>query len=511
VRVLLWHGWLLEGSGSNVYTARTAEVLRADGHDVLLLCQEGHAERYPWIDAVGAIDGDGPSELVERASTGSATASGSGRCVLLRPRIGSLLPVFVIDEYEGFDVRRFVDLTTHELETYLERNVEALRAATAWHGSDAVIAGHAIPGGAIARRATGAGGYVVKIHGSDVEYAIRPQARYRELAAEGLRAARTVVGPSLDVLERSDELIGGIAAPTRIVVPGVEVATFRPMDRREALLGAAAALDGDPDTAAGRPASLDDAVAEALAGRDAAELDALTTTYDQRVPDPAAADRLRALAERSEPIVGTFGKLIPQKGVELVLTAARRSRERFDVLVVGFGLHREWLTALALALEHTDVEALAWLRSRGVVPADVTIEELVHTPPVPVTFTGRLDHRYAPGALAAMDVLVVPSILEEAFGMVAAEGAAAGALPLVARHSGLAEVAQALEGELGRPGLCSFEPGPGAVGRVAEGIDRLLGLDPAERAEVRDAAAAFVAREWSWSGTASKLLEAAST
>ena len=76
-----------------------------------------------------------------------------------------------------------------------------------------------------------------------------------------------------------------------------------------------------------------------------------------------------------------------------------------------------------------------------------------------VTFTGRLDHRYAPDALAAMDVQVVPSILSEAFGMVAAEGAAAGALPLVARHSGLAEVAAALESEVGRPGLFSFEPG----------------------------------------------------
>src|SRR3989304_2610764 len=54
-------------------------------------------------------------------------------------------------------------------------------------------------------------------------------------------------------------------------------------------------------------------------------------------------------------------------------------------------------------------------------------------------FPGRLDHRYAPGVLAAMDVLVVPSILDEAFGMVAAEGAAAGALTRLRRHSGPGE------------------------------------------------------------------------
>ena len=47
--------------------------------------------------------------------------------------------------------------------------------------------------------------------------------------------------------------------------------------------------------------------------------------------------------------------------------------------------------------------------------------------------------------------------------MVAAEGAAAGALPLVARHSGLAEVAAALEDAAAAPGLFSFEPGKDAV------------------------------------------------
>jgi hypothetical protein len=36
-------------------------------------------------------------------------------------------------------------------------------------------------------------------------------------------------------------------------------------------------------------------------------------------------------------------------------------------------------------------------------------------------------------------------IFPEAFGMVAAEAAAGGSLPLVARHSGLAEIADALE------------------------------------------------------------------
>jgi glycosyltransferase involved in cell wall biosynthesis len=107
-----------------------------------------------------------------------------------------------------------------------------------------------------------------------------------------------------------------------------------------------------------------------------------------------------------------------------------------------------------------------------------------------------------------MDVLVVPSILEEAFGMVAAEGAASGALPLVARHSGLAEVAAALEAEVGRPRLFSFEPGSDSVDRVASGIDALMGLPAETRSEPRDGVSAFVGREWTWERTATRILAA---
>ena len=153
MRVLLWHGWLLDGTGSNVYTAHVAEVLVEDGHDVVVLCQERHAERHPWVDAVGTVSAAGVSDL-EPASAGRS----SGRGVILRPDIGRLLPVFVLDEYEGFDAKRFVDLTDEELGRYLDANVRALRAAVEWHSPDAVIVGHAVPGGVIGGRALGPDG-----------------------------------------------------------------------------------------------------------------------------------------------------------------------------------------------------------------------------------------------------------------------------------------------------------------------------------------------------------------
>jgi hypothetical protein len=79
----------------------------------------------------------------------------------------------------------------------------------------------------------------------------------------------------------------------------------------------------------------------------------------------------------------------------------------------------------------------------------------------------------------------------------------------VARHSGLAEVAGVLERDVGQPELFSFEPGPGAVARIARGLDRLLGLQREEREELRAAVGAVVDREWTWERTAERLVEAA--
>jgi glycosyltransferase involved in cell wall biosynthesis len=506
VRVLLWHGWLLEGSGSNVYAARVAEALRRAGHDVLLLCQDPAAERMAFVDATGRVDANGPLDVRE---TGARPTG--GRCVVLRPDIGSLLPVFVVDEYEGFEVKRFVDLTDAELESYLDRNARALEAAAAWHCSEAVLAGHAVPGAVVARRALGGGRYMAKVHGSDIEYAARAQPRLAALTREGLDGARLVAGATRDVLARAAEFAPSITSRSLVVAPGVEVERFRPRPRDEALTIAADMLERDPARERGRPASAEEQVLAAVRGGAVEALTELAGSYDQSAPDRDAPARLRALATRNLPLAGYLGKLIPQKGVDLFVQGMALLPAEAGGLVIGFGASREHLEGMAVALDIGSPEALERLRASLPLHVDLSPGQVQATRGLRgrLWFTGRLDHRYAPFALAALDVLVVPSVLKEAFGMVAAEGAACGALPLVARHSGLAEVAEALEAEVARPGLFSFDPGPSASGRIAAGIERLLALPEAERDALRTAVSAFVGLHWTWDRTAQQLLEAA--
>lgn len=500
----MWHGWLLEGSGSNVAAACVAEALRRDGHDVALLCQESHSERLGFLDATGSVSSAGVAVAEE---LGGAPAAPGGRAVLLRPDIGSLLPVFVYDDYEGFEVKRFVDLSAEELEAYLERNVEAVRAAAAWHDSEAFVFGHVVPGGVVGRRALGPGRHVVKVHGSDLEYAVRLQERYVRLAREGLEDARAVVGPSRDVLDRTVALVPGIRGRFRVVAPGVEVGRFGPREGREGLVEAGEALADAP--AGGRPSSIDAEVARAVERRQGGRLDALARSYDQNVPDPDAASRLVALARDAGPLVGYIGKFIPQKGVHHLVAALAVCEARPRAVLVGFGTFREWLAALVAALDRGDAEAVGWIDRSADLGLGLTREDVEGARGLGdrVTFTGRLDHRYAPPVLGALDVLVVPSVLEEAFGMVAAEGAVSGALPLVARHSGLAEVAETIEAHLARPGLLGYDPREDPVRALAAALDRLLALEDLH--ELRRAVGDFSRREWTWDRTASGIVAAA--
>ena len=188
---------------------------------------------------------------------------------------------------------------------------------------------------------------------------------------------------------------------------------------------------------------------------------------NERLPDDDNAPRFAEFLAGERPTVLYFGKLIRNKGVHLLLEALTRTDAR--AVIVGFGDYREELEAMA------GPSAL---------------------------FTGPLEHRHLVHLIPLADVTVVPSIFPEAFGMVAAEAAAGGSLPLVARHSGLAEIAEALD-EAGVP--AGFESGN--VDDLTEKLESLLQRSPSERAELSERARRVAEGRWSWASVADRLLE----
>ena len=125
-------------------------------------------------------------------------------------------------------------------------------------------------------------------------------------------------------------------------------------------------------------------------------------------------------------------------------------------------------------------------------------------------FTGRLEHSDLPDLLPACEAQVVPSTFPEAFGMVAVEAAACGALPLSAAHSGLAEVTatlrEAVDEDL-RP-LLEFGRGPDAVREIAEKLVGWLTLDGERRAAASAALSDLARDRYGWESVAESVIAA---
>lgn len=449
MRILLWHGYLMRGSGSNIYTANIARTWRKEGHEVLLMCQEMHPEVLDFVDEAGDFDETNTSFYVR-----PLTAEGSlGRCSLVRPAIGGLLPVYVYDEYEGFEVKRFVDLSDEELQRYTNANIEAMVTAIESHRPQAIVTGHEVMGPYIAREACARTGtrYAAKLHGSALEYAVKEQPeRYLRYAREGLGGAVAITAGSEYMLREAGKVIPEVVELGAVVNPGCDIHLFRP--------------------SSGPPAE--------------------------------------------PPIVGYVGKFIVQKGVHNFLAALGLTRSSYEVTIVGYGGFEEELHELDAALRAGDLD-----RARSVVSGnerldhlaeflsseDANEDYLARARRMPVRWAGRLDHEPLSKELPRWDVCVVPSVLAEAFGMVAAEAAACGVLPIVPRHSGIGEVGSLLEEALGAEGLLTFDPEDPVRG-IALAIDRVLGLPREVRLEYAQKAIELARERWSWEYVADGLL-----
>ena len=166
MHVLVFHGYLLRGTGSNVYNARLVPALVRAGHSVDLLAQDALADELDWVDAIGTLAPDG-------AVTGVEVLREPVGVTVWQPDIGGLLPVYVKDRYPGFTVKTFVECSDDEVESYVAANARAIVALAARRRPDLALINHLVMGPLAAARGLPSGvPYAVKVHGSDLEYAV---------------------------------------------------------------------------------------------------------------------------------------------------------------------------------------------------------------------------------------------------------------------------------------------------------------------------------------------------
>jgi glycosyltransferase involved in cell wall biosynthesis len=412
MKIFMWHGYLLGGTGSNIYVRQLAREWSRERHDVTVFSQEPHPER---LDLGGAHT--------------------------VRPDVNGLLPVFVLDRYDGYRVARVQDLPRSELDTWVEDNAAALRERLP---ADLVFASHVLLGGPVGA-ATGAR-YAVAVHGSELEYSMRGNTELSAWGTQVLGGAAAVIVGTQHIRKALHEVCGPVDR-VHEVPPGVDVELWKPQPRDEALAALLEEARRDPPNPG---------------------------NANERLPDEGNADRFAQFLAGERPTIVYFGKLIRNKGVQLLLTALQNLDAR--AVIVGFGDYRAELEQQAEGL--------------------------------PVLFTGPLEHRHLVHLVALSDVAVVPSIFPEAFGMVAAEAAAAGCPPVVADHSGLATIARGLEEDYPAAlrHLASFPSGD--VGELTKRLNEIISLSHADRTALREAARKAAEERWSWTSVAHRLLDA---
>ncbi len=154
---------------------------------------------------------------------------------MYRPNIGGLLPLYVQDRYEGIEAKTFADCSDEEIAGYIQANVDAVHEVAELVRPEAALANHLVMGPVILARALGEQTpYAVKVHGSALEYTVKPEPeRFMGFAREGLAGAKTVLVGSRHTAESLWRALGEedgaqVKLRTRLGPPGVDVERFRP-------------------------------------------------------------------------------------------------------------------------------------------------------------------------------------------------------------------------------------------------------------------------------------------
>lgn len=200
---------------------------------------------------------------------------------------------------------------------------------------------------------------------------------------------------------------------------------------------------------------------------------------------PEAGRAVLGLGSDPRPVVLSVANLVPRKGIDLVMGAIGRLRDRGTdavLVIVGRGPEHDRLAEQARRLDLMDH---VWFVDRALADVD-----LASTFVACDVFALGSRTQYRPPAF-------------EGFGVVYAEAAYVGRPAVGGRSGGVPEVV--VDGETG---ILVDPDQPSAEAEYAEALERLL-LDPALRARMGNAAAARARVKFDWDRQAGCILRAA--
>ena len=552
------HGYLLRGTGSNLYVSNLCRTFCRQGHRVHLFSQEEEPAAFDFISRSEDFNEDNRSTNL----TMEQRAAYTGSCLHYRPHLEGLLPVYVYDRYKGFEVKEFPSLSEEEIEDYLERNRLALETVFKQTPPDLVISQHTIMQPVYTVRALAGiedqSRHLATIHGSALNFSVRESSLLRRYALEGITGADGLIFVSshscADFTTYFSDL-PGLEEKCRVIFAGVNTELFQPLEspdqKKEKVADLQVLLEKTAAEKKGGKSARDKEEFYRLveAASSAQEIRALIAGYrdqfDAWAPDQDAAGKLGGIDWDGEKAVLYYGKYLWTKGIHLLIAALPLVLQKYPqtrLILVGFGAAREYLEALVGVLDQGRIDLALELIERpeyfSAGAAEPEGEEDAYSAGLKkllsdqkiaslyrqacqgkignqVIFAGIMDHEQLKKLIPCAEVAVAPSIFPESFGLVGVEALACGVLPVQTYHSGFADVVDVYEESFrdvfNKAGIKHLTLDESLVTGLADNIKGLLGylenITPEERELLAQRAHQVAEEHFSWDRIAESYLD----
>lgn len=549
--VAIIHGYFLKGTGSNLYVKNLCRELCRLGHEVNLFCQEQDFYDADFVNQFVEFGEDNSTQTVrwERRT------DYLGNCTAYRPHIGDILPVYVLDNYDGYHAKEYTFMTEPEIEVYLRNNSTAIKHCFTHNLPDLVISNHTVMQPVYTVRAcaevSNCRHYMV-VHGSCLNFAVRKSKLLQRYAQEAINGVERIVFLSnFSQQEFMSFFHGDVSLGEKVcVVPaGVDVEKFIPFEDRvqkqQRLSRCLSLLAHKSSANPGRTGEQKKKfAAKVREAKDQAELTAMLRGFengDNWAPDQDAVDKLKSINWELSKTVLYYGKFLWTKGVHLLIAAIPLILQRHPdacFVLVGFGSFRNYLEALIATLDngsswiflsllsspslyHREIEQHGETYSVGLVErlrdpefAKMYFAAAVSRISEQVTFTGFIDHDCLQDIIGCSDITVAPSIFPEAFGLVAVEALACGVVPIQTSHSGFTEVVRDYVDEFRdiflhanlKPLYLQQDLILDLAHNISTYLDYYGKMDQGQRKEIRQRSRNIAIRKYSWRAMAERLL-----
>ena len=468
--LVVTHGYLLTGTGSNLYVNNLVRELAKVGREVNLLCQDFDPMAIDFVNEFYEFN----SENTEYKLMGEKDSPFPGKVRVFKPNLNGFLPVYVYDHYEGYSVKEFPNCSDAEVESYVMQNKNALELVVKDFGVKVVNTNHLVMFPYIAtlvKETTGVK-HLITVHGSALNFTVKKDKRFEEFAKSSLIKADEIIVDSLHADEELKEFLDDVhlselKEKVEIIPAGVDVTSFS-----LPTASPAAMVQDFQDkialkvpSSAGRTTSQTEGILrqEGTVEEVIASVEALRESYDYRNVDQDVVAKVETLKDGSHRIM-FVGKYLWTKGLHLIIFGIPKVLKQFPkakFVFVGFGPYREPCEVVINALASNNLDQLETvlkaknplfkgeegnvkLMQEILVKERETLSGIISELPFDIrdniVFTGIAEHKELVSLLPAMDALIAPSVFPEAFGMVAIEAMACGVYPVLTYKSAFKEI-----------------------------------------------------------------------